>query len=399
MKYFSLILPGLLVAATGVGAGDLISGAMAGHYLGLFLWIPLAGAILKYVLTEGIARYQFATGKPLVHGWVDDLGLWVKGPFFIYLLLWSYMVGGALINATGSSFNALVPVVHGKFIYGTFFSLLGLALVLPGNFALFEKIMTVLVGVMFITVISTSFLFLDGPSELISGLMAWPSFSFTDSWFLAVLGGVGGTLTILGYGYWISESGRTGKEGLKTSKIDLAVSYILTACFSMAMMVLGHQLPEVSKVGTTFIEQVSSLFSLKLGPYGALIFKIGFFCGVFSSLLGVWQSVPYLFSDLYHLHFKIELKDIKKTKPYRLYLVLLAIVPLSSLWIKFQSIQLLYAVIGAFFIPLCTLSLLILNNSKEHPKEYKNNLMTNILLLLTLIFFIGNGVRILLNKF
>lgn len=399
MKTFALILPGLLVAATGVGAGDLISGAMAGHYLGLFLWIPLAGALLKYVLTEGIARFQFASGKPLVHGWIEDLGLWVKVPFFLYLLLWSYMVGGALINACGSSFNALFPLASGKFVYGTFFSLLGMALVLPGNFDLFEKIMTVLVGVMFITVISTSFLFLESPLDFFKGLVSWPSFSFTDSWFLAVLGGVGGTLTILGYGYWIAESGRQGQEGLRISKIDLAVSYTLTAFFSMAMMVLGHQLPEVSKVGTTFVEQVSALFSLKLGTWGGFIFKVGFFCGVFSSLLGVWQSVPYLFSDLYHIHLKREVKDIKKSRPYRLYLVLLAIIPLSSLWIKFHSIQLLYAVIGAFFIPLCTLSLLILNNKKDTPKEYRNNHGTNALLIFTLIFFLANGARILWNKF
>lgn len=404
MKLFHLILPGLLVAATGVGAGDLISGAMAGHYLGLVLWIPVAGALLKYVLTEGIARYQFATGKPLIHGWFQELGPWLKVPFILYLILWSYMVGGALINACGSAFNALIPFtqqtgLNGKFVYGNFFSLLGLALVIPGNFDVFEKIMAFLVGVMFFTVISTSFLFLNGPTEFITGLFAWPSFSFTDSWFLAVLGGVGGTLTILSYGYWIKESKREGLKGLKESKVDLMISYILTALFSMAMMVLGHQLPEVSKVGTNFVEQVSQLFSLKLGPWGAIVFKIGFFCGVFSSLLGVWQSVPYLFADVYLIHKKRKVDDVKKSRPYRYYLINLAIVPLSSLWIKFQGIQLLYAVIGAFFIPLCTVSLLVLNNRGSHPKYFKNQVLTNLILIFTFIFFVANGARILWSKF
>ncbi len=403
MNKLAIILPGLLVAATGVGAGDLISGALAGHYLGPALWVPLAGALLKYILTEGIARFQFAREKPLVHGWIEDLGLWIKGPFFIYLIIWSYMVGGALINANGSALNSLFPLENGKYIYGTFLSVLGLALVLPGNFELFEKIMAILVGVMFITVISTSFTFIDSPVDLLKGLTMVSGFSFRDSWFLAVLGGVGGTLTILSYGYWLQEEKRSGLEGLRTSRIDLAISYFLTALFSMAMMILGGQLSVVSKNGAVFVDQVAQLFSTQLGPWGEILFKVGFFCGVFSSLLGVWQSVPYLFADLYHLHFKNNPKasgeDIKKSKPYRLYLLALALIPLSSLWLKFQAIQLFYAVIGAFFIPLCALSLLILNNKGLKESPYKNNLVTNTLLLVTLLFFAANGARIVFDKF
>jgi Mn2+/Fe2+ NRAMP family transporter len=394
MNKLKLFLPGLLVAATGVGAGDLISGALAGHYLGLLLWIPIVGALLKYILTEGIARYQFATGRPLVHGWIEDLGNWVKIPFLFYLLLWSYMVGGALINASGSSLNTLFPITHGKYIYGVCLSLLAIAIVLPGNFAFFEKIMTLLVGVMFFTVITTSFLFIDKPGELFLGFLSVKNLSLIDPWFLAVLGGVGGTLTILGYGYWLQENGRKGIEGLRESKIDLAMSYSLTALFSVSMMILGHQLPEVSKTGSIFINQVAQLFTLKIGPWGAILFKIGFFCGVFSSLLGVWQSVPYLFSDLFHLHYKLEVKDIKKTTAYRGYLLFIAILPMTSLLIKFQAIQLLYAVVGAFFIPICALSLIILNNGKNIPLEFKNKWITNLLLSITLIFFVINGVRL-----
>ena len=80
MKILSIILPGLLVAATGVGAGDLITGAMAGHHLGLLLWIPLLGALLKYILTEGIARYQYATEETLVRGLMHHLGNGFKIP-------------------------------------------------------------------------------------------------------------------------------------------------------------------------------------------------------------------------------------------------------------------------------------------------------------------------------
>ena len=53
----AVVAPGILLAATGVGAGDLLTTAIAGSAVGLsILWAVPAGAALKYVLTEGIAR-------------------------------------------------------------------------------------------------------------------------------------------------------------------------------------------------------------------------------------------------------------------------------------------------------------------------------------------------------
>lgn len=398
MKILSIILPGLLVAATGVGAGDLITGAMAGHHLGLLLWIPLLGALLKYILTEGIARYQYATEETLVRGLMHHLGNGFKIPFLLYLIIWSFMVGGALINAVGSSMQSMVPITHGKVIYGCSLSLFTIFLLKVGKYQLFERLMTILIGVMFITVIGTSFTFIDQPAELLNELLDFETKTFTNPWFLGVLGGVGGTLTILCYGYWINESQRKGKEGLKVSRIDLAVSYFLTGLFSVSMMILGSKLPSINKAGSLFVQQISELFTSSLGPSGEYIFKLGFFCGVYSSLLGVWQSIPYLFADLYSAHTKKEYKDLKKTKAYQIALYTIAIIPMISTTIKFQVIQLLYAVTGALFIPICAVSLIFLNNDKKRG-EFKNSVGTNIGLFLILLFFIAYGIRLVAQKF
>ena len=54
-----VIGPGLLVAATGVGAGDLATAAFTGNQLGVaILWVVVLGAFLKFVLNEGLARWQ-----------------------------------------------------------------------------------------------------------------------------------------------------------------------------------------------------------------------------------------------------------------------------------------------------------------------------------------------------
>jgi hypothetical protein len=74
--------------------------------------------------------------------------------------------------------------------------------------------------------------------------------------------------------------------------------------------------------------------------------------------------------------------------PYRGYLFAIGIVPMLGLVMSFQEIQKLYAVIGAAFIPLITLGLLIMNSRAEWVGEqFKNRRMTDSVLLLTLGFF------------
>ena len=78
----AIIGPGLLVAATGIGAGDLATAGFAGSSLGAaVLWTVVLGAFLKFVLNEGLARWQLATGETLLEGAVDRLGAPVKVVF------------------------------------------------------------------------------------------------------------------------------------------------------------------------------------------------------------------------------------------------------------------------------------------------------------------------------
>ena len=63
-RWLMLIGPGLAVAATGVGAGDLLAAMLAGaEFREILLWVIVAGALLKLALNEGVARWQLATGS------------------------------------------------------------------------------------------------------------------------------------------------------------------------------------------------------------------------------------------------------------------------------------------------------------------------------------------------
>lgn len=394
----SIIVPGFLVAATGVGAGDLATASFAGSHLGVaVLWAVVVGGFLKFILTEGLARWQLVTGQTFLEGVAHRFGIVVGWLFLPYLLLWSFFVGSALMSASGITLHAMIPLFddanHGKIFFGITSSLLGLGLVMAGGFKLFEKVMGFCIGVMFITVMVTALLLWPGTAAVFSGLFI-PSIPDAQgmgiTWTVALIGGVGGTLTILCYGYWIREKGRMGTESIRICRIDLAVGYSMTILFGLAMVIIGSTI-EIEGKGASLLITLSESLEQSLGGWGRWLFLIGAFSAIFSSLLGVWQAVPYLFADIWGLFIKRNNQstsgNITKSMPYRAYQWGIAILPMLGLLMSFKEVQKLYAVIGAMFIPLLAIALLILNGRRVWVGDFTNRPVNIVMLLATLVFF------------
>jgi Mn2+/Fe2+ NRAMP family transporter len=411
-ELLKIIGPGLLIAATGVGAGDLAGGAFAGSKLGLaILWAVFLGAFFKYVLTEGLTRYQLSTEKTLLEGLFSKYGKPIEIFFFVYLLVWTFMVGSALISASGVAAHALFPVFKsaetGKIIWGIIHSLLGLTIAWRGSYATFEKIMSICIGFMFFTVLITAIMMKPDLSEILSGMFypSIPNYINPDGseqgvvWTLALMGGVGGTLTILSYGYWIKEKGRKGKDFLKHSRIDLVVAYIITALFGMCMIVIASSIDLDKQSSSKLIITLAEKLKSTSGTLGSVIFLIGSWAAIFSSLLGVWQSVPYLFADFWQMFKsnKIGAVDLKG-KAYRYYLIGIATIPIVGLAYKFVFIQKVYAVLGSLVIPFLAFSLLFLNRRKEIG-EYANKPITDIILILIIALFVYIGLPKIIGAF
>jgi hypothetical protein len=130
-----------------------------------------------------------------------------------------------------------------------------------------------------------------------------------------------------------------------------------------------------------------------LGPAFRWLFLIGTWGTVFSSLLGVWQAVPYLFADCWRLlpqrRGTVPRGAVNtKALPYRAYLLLIALVPIVGLFYSFREIQKLYTVTGALLFPVLTVALLVFNGrSAWVGAEFRNGPATVVALLVVLVFF------------
>ena len=172
----------------------------------------------------------------------------------------------------------------------------------------------------------------------------------------------------------------------------------MTAIFGVAMIIIGSRL-DLSKgpggLATIAIDLANQLGSV-VGVWGKWTFLIGFWGAVFSSLLGVWQSVPYLFADFLLLGVKqpvdrrsdSERIDLSRSRAYRIYLFAIAIVPLPLLLLSVRQAQLIYAVLGSFFMPLLALTLLLMNNrTRWVGKRFRNGIAANVVLVSILGLF------------
>ena len=400
IPWFRVVAPGILLAATGVGAGDLLTATMAGSEAGLgVLWCIAVGVLLKWALAEGLTRWQLATGSTLLEGWTWKLGGWIRWVFFTYILLFTVFVGRALTSACGVAGTGFYPIgepADSVVIWGVLHSLVGMALVLFGSFQLFEILMSALIGLMFVTVMATAILIGPDWAAVARGFI--PSMPDHGSyWVLAVLGGVGGTVTLLSYGYWIREQGRKGLEMLPICRLDLAVGNGMTGLFGVAVIIIGSRL-EFGEEGSLLALVMADRLAEAIGPAGRWIFLAGFWGAVFSSVLGVWQSIPYLIADFFELQRGAKpgvprTHDLRKTKAYRIYVVVIAIVPLFFLGASVRSIQLVYGVFAAMFLPLLALTLLVLNNRRRWVgTDFLTPLWINIVLVGAMALFAYLGL-------
>jgi Mn2+/Fe2+ NRAMP family transporter len=400
---WSAVGPAILLTATSVGAGDILTGSLAGASGGTaVLWAVPAGIVLKWTLTEGIARWQMATGTTLLDGWVNKLGRWIQWLFFGYLLLFSLVTGGMLASACGVAGAALVPLgdaQSSRFIWATVHALAGLALVWLGGYALLKKVLAVCVGAMFVTVTATAFLLAPDWSAVGRGLI--PSLSANSiGWTIGLIGAIGGTMALISYGYWIREEGRTGKEGLRACQFDLLLSYAVIGVFGAAVVIIGSRV-ELQGKGTGLAILLADQLAKSVGPGGRWIFLIGFWAAVFSALLGVWQSLPYLFADFLLLRKGAGLNseaDLEKSRAYRVYLVCLATIPLILVRWPVEQLQLAFGLTGAMLLPLLAFTLLIMNNRQDWVgKQFRTGLALNAVLFAALVFFAFVGGREILQ--
>ncbi len=395
---WKVIGPGLVVAATGVGAGDMVSTLSAGSTYGYqLLWAVIVGVILKIVLVEGAGRYTLATGFTIFEGW-RSLGRWTTWYFGPYIVIWGFVYGASAMSSTALPLAALFPAVDLK-IWAILMGLAGFGMVYANRYAAFEKITAVLVGLMFLTIVALALI--AGPNfpAMAAGLV--PLIPEGGLFYtLALAGGVGGTITLAAYGYWLREKGWYTPKWMRVMRIDNTMAYVLTGIFVISMMIVGVEVVQAAGVaisaGDEGLVDLSGVLNDRYGTVIGTAFLIGFWAASFSSIIGVWNGVSLMFADFWGNMRGLD-SDHPETRVggryFNFYLLWLTFPPMVLLFLDRPIFLVLaYGVLGSLFLPFLAITLLGLLNGRRIPSDWANGTVKNAALGLTALIFTALGL-------
>lgn len=384
--------PGLLLAASGIGAGDVVVAAVTGMRFGLtLLWAVVLTVALKYVITEALARWQLATGETIARAWVTRLPRWAGAGFGAYLVFWTFMVGASLSSACGIA-GASLAGFGTTAQWGAAHALFAAALVTGNRYARFQKVMKALVAVMAVCVLGCAVLAAPSAGDLLHGLVMPVIPPGGAPQVLALLGGIGGSLTVICYGYWMRGEGWRGAGRIGAVRSDVRLAYVFTGLFGVALVVIAAGV-EARGGGARLALDVADRLGAVAGPWLRVVFLLGFWCTVFTAMLGVWQGVPQIYTDIVDAWCgacdgKVGI-DPARERTVRLgALGFLAGPPLLLLWHKEPvAVVVTFSITGAFVMPFLAATLLYLNNRREWMGALANGRTGNAALVLSLLAF------------
>jgi Mn2+/Fe2+ NRAMP family transporter len=382
----------------------MVSSLTAGTEYGTVLvWAVVLGAALKFALTEGLGRWFMATRTTILDGW-RSMGLWASGYFVVYLALVTFFFGAAAPSASALATSAMFPglmpfwaVLH-SVVFGFGISIIG-------KYGLFEWVMEIFVELMFVTVVGLALLLGPNIGELALGTILPRMPEGSLPFVLAVIGGVGGTFTLVSYTYWVRERGWRRPSWIPMMRIDLAVGYIMTGVFMVAMLVIGAELLFAN--GSSIADEaglvtLSDPIKERFGAVASWLFLIGFWAAATSSITGAWNGGAYLFGDLVRSIRRVPEEEgesylSEKGILFRAFLVWITFPPMLLFTLDEPVlVVIIYASLGAFFMPFLSGTLLWLMNRRV-TREYRNGLLANIILGASVLLFVYVGIQEILD--
>ena len=283
--------PGIIVVLTWLGAGDVVDMGVAGSNYGYsLLWVLVVAVFMRFVLVSLIGRYQLCNqhGEGVLDGLVRFHPLYAPVLFFGAVIMGhvyeSYMTvgeGEVLYNVTN---------VGDVWMWAVLCNAVALLLVLKGGYNSLETLFKLFLGLLSISFVGSALWVGFSGVDLLQGLYRWElpgqQGDFTPLRVAtAMIGAVGGSFMNLVYPYFLEEKGWKGPQYRKVQVYDLLLGVVVMIILNVAVWVLGAELLFPDKQIST-LDDLPNLLSTVLGPGGRLLFYVGVFSAVFTSVVG-----------------------------------------------------------------------------------------------------------------
>ena len=407
-QYIKSMGPGIIIALTWLGAGDLVDSAIAGGNYGYTLMWAMAIAIfIRFIFVSIIAKYQLCNqhNESLISG-LKRLHPSLPIIIIIIALLFGHFYGSYMVKGVGESCVKLFGFGY-VWQWSIFWVTIAAVIIFKGILKRIEIVFYILLILLSSSLIGIAIWTGPDPIPLAKGILTFDIPNNSGSYgallvITSLIGAVGGSISNLLYPYFIQQKGWNSPKYRKIQIYDLAFGTIILVIINLSIWTIGAELLFSKNISINNLDDLGLLLSIAIGKFGEPLFFIGVFAALYSSVIGNAIGFGYLISDSVNV---IKSKNIIKTKPlnianskiYRLVILWCLFSPL--VWSipnmpSFITLTLVANAAAVIILPLLCGSLWIITSSKKYiGVKYKNKIYENITLLLLFILSIWGSYQ------
>lgn len=364
--------PGMILAASIVGSGELIAtttlGAQAGYTA---LWVVFLSCLLKPVVQAELGRYTIASGETGLEGLNR-----VQGPrlFGANWLVWAWALMvlitllqiGAMFGGVSQVMNLVVPAVPVN-AWVVAFLLLSLALLLGGGYARIEWLAMLKVGLFTLLTVLAALVLSGMPQyfawgDVLDGLtLRLPPKGLVTAVAVFGITGVGASELVM-YPYWCVEKGYARFTGpredtsewraraagwIRVMHVDIFCSMLVYTLATAAFYLLGAGI--LHRRGTVpaardMIAVLSSIYTETLGPWALWAFYVGAVATLYGTIFAATAAQSRMMADLLRLLGVFARDDYAERQLWRRrFVIVLSVVPVLLYWLLESPVKMVVA--------------------------------------------------------
>jgi manganese transport protein len=356
--------PGMILAASIVGSGELIATTTLGAEVGYAaLWVILLSCALKPAIQAEIGRHSIATGATGLDGFNHVPGPrlkvnWIVWGWALMILMTRFQIG-AMYGGVAQALHLVWPAVPVT-LWIIALLALTLALLLGGGYERIEKLALVKVVLFTMLTFLCAVLLTRRPedfsfAELAEGLkFQLPAGGLASAVAVFGITGVGASELFM-YPYWCVEKGYARFAGkrepspqwraralgwIRVMHIDILASMVIYTLATIAFYLLGagilHKRGLVPNA-TEMIPRLSSMYTETLGPWAVYLFYPGAIVTLYGTIFAATAAESRVGADMCRLLGLFRAGDYAARVRYRRRLVWALTVVGAGLYMIFES--------------------------------------------------------------
>ena len=300
--------PGIVIALTWLGAGDLVDSAVLGGNYGYeLMWAMAFALFVRFVLVSIIAKYQLCNphGESVLAG-LRRIHPLLPVLFGFLALVFAHAYGSFSLKGSGETTAALFGFEPDSWWdegFAFLWAFVGYWIVFRGAFHRVEKAAYVLLGLLSISLIGVAIWAGPNPSAAVQGVFL---FSVPDQQgrygvllvVISLIGAVGGSIANLLYPYFIQQKGWQGPQYRRLQLYDLAFGTSVVIILNLSVWTIGAEILHPRGLTVGELSDLTRLLTQALGNLGGPIFYLGAFAALFSTLVGNATGYGYMLTDI-----------------------------------------------------------------------------------------------------